>query len=365
MKSTASFAHSQRCCFYRLPALSLARRSFSTATPRLHKDDESTAVWKLTQEDVSHYWTGYLATRPKYTDAFYNHIYHYHAAHSQSAPPGFTIAHDVGAGPGQVSAKLAQRFSHVVVSDNNKNHVDYAKHFLATCGVPASRLSFAVAKGEDLGATYPHASADLVVSALMFPLMETTAALRSFRSLLKPGGTLAVWFYGRAHFAEVEYAGRCQPLLDRIINHHFSGVIAGEGSPEHTAGWKHVADGIASWLDYIPFAEETWGCVERHKWNTQWTSLGFFGNEACNFPVQPISSVTPAEIVVEREDRGLWRKDWDVDQLREFVDYIYPFQRMDQDSVKPLWAQLGSEMGGLHARRAFSWPVVLILATRK
>ncbi|RAQ50058.1 hypothetical protein AFGD_011945 [Aspergillus flavus] len=363
MKLTASFAHSRCYPFRRLAVPYRTRRQFSTATIHLNKDD-SANVWTLTQEDVSHYWKGYLATRPKYTDTFYNLIYDYHASHSQSSLPPFSVAHDVGAGPGQVSAKLAQRFSHVVVSDNNENHVNYAKHFLSTTSVPPSRFSFAVAKGEDLGCKYPPASADLVVSALMFPLMDTMSALRSFHTLLKPGGTLAVWFYGRAHFAELEYAGLCQPLLDRIINHHFSGVITG-GSPEHTAGWKHVADGIASWLDYIPFAEENWGFVERHKWNTKWTSLGFFGNEACDFSVEPRSSVTDTDTVIERDDRSLWRKDWDVGQLREFVRYIYPFQGMEEEYVKPLWAQLEREMGGLHARRAFSWPVVLILATRK
>ncbi|GAB1195204.1 hypothetical protein APSETT444_004459 [Aspergillus pseudonomiae] len=364
MKLTTSFAHLRRCHPRHLSALYYTRRPFSTATTHLNKDDDSANVWNLTQEDVSHYWRGYLATRPKYTDAFYDLIYNYHASHSQPKPPSFSIAHDVGAGPGQVSAKLAQRFSHVVVSDNNENHVNYAKHFLSNTSVPASRFSFAVEKGEDLGSKYPPASADLVVSALMFPLMDTMSALRSFHALLKPGGTLAIWFYGRAHFAELEYAGLCQPLLDRIINHHFSGVIAG-GGPEHTAGWKHVADGIASWLDYIPFANEDWGSVERHKWNAEWTSLGFFGNEACNFAVEPRSSVTDAEVVIDRDDRCLWRKDWDVGQLREFVQYIYPFQGMEEESVKPLWAQLEREMGGLHARRAFSWPVVLILATRK
>ncbi|OGM39984.1 hypothetical protein ABOM_011336 [Aspergillus bombycis] len=325
MKVTASVAYLRRCHSRRLSALYRTRRHFSTTTTHLNKDDDSANVWKLTQEDVSHYWRGYLATRPKYTDTFYNLIYNYHASHPDSKPPSFSIAHDVGAGPGQVSAKLAQRFSHVVVSDNNENHVNYAKNFLSSTSVPASRFSFDVEKGENLGSKYLLASADLVVSALMFPLMDTMSALRSFHALLKPGGTLAIWFYGRAHFAELEYAGLCQPLLDGIINHHFSGVIAG-GGPEHNAGWKHVADGIASWLDYIPFAKEDWGSVERHKWNAKWTSLGFFGNEACNFAVEPRSSVTDTEVVIERDDRNLWRKDWDVGQLREFVRYIYLFR---------------------------------------
>lgn len=341
-------------------------RNLSAGTSRLRpdsKEDDSTNVWKLTQEDQARYWKGYLSTRPKYTDAFYDLIYNYHASHSKT--PSFDVAHDVGAGPGQVSVKLAEKFQNVVVSDNNENHVDYARYFLSQqTHVPASRFSYDVALGEELGTKYPSSSADLVVCALMFPLMDTATALRSFRTVLKPHGTLAVWFYGRAHFSEPEYAATCQPVLDAIINHHFGGVIKG-GGKEHTAGWKRAADGIASWLDYIPFARDEWTAVQRHKWNTEWTQLGFFGQDACNFPVEPKSEVKDGEVVIERQDRNLWRKDWDLVQLRQFVQHIFPFNETDDEPVKPLWAELEKKMGGAHAQRSFSWPVVLVLASKK
>ncbi|EGD95847.1 hypothetical protein TESG_03311 [Trichophyton tonsurans CBS 112818] len=241
----------------------------------------SESVWGL-KENNPDYWEGYLSTRPVYGDKFYNSIYEYHAAHAGSSPASFSIAHDVGAGPGQVSAQLARKFSHVVVST-----------------------------GEELAAKFPLASADLVVCPLMFPLMDCNAALTSFQSLLKPNGTLAIWFYSRVHFSEPEYAQTCQPLLDRIINHHYGREIQGNG-PEHSAKWKPVADQIASWLDNVPFAEAEWHSVERWKWNRSWTDMGFFTQGACDFKVEPTSCVGEKEKVIEIEDRNFWRKDWDV-----------------------------------------------------
>ncbi|RAL12392.1 class I SAM-dependent methyltransferase [Aspergillus homomorphus CBS 101889] len=325
---------------------------------------DTTNVWKLNVNDEARYWRGYLSTRPKYSNEFYNLIYDYHSAHSKS----FAVAHDVGAGPGQVSAKLAERFAHVVVSDNNANHVDYARYMLlgdTQQRQQQPRFSFTVAKGEELGDRYPPGSADLVACPLMFPLMETEAALQSFAQLLKPGGTLAIWFYGRAHFAEpTATSTRCQPLLDAIIDHHFASVIQGQG-PAHRAGWKRAADGIASWLDYIPFAPTDWAAVERHKWNAGWATLGFFGNRACDFPVEPVSRVAPTETIRDIEDRQLWRRDWTIHELKMFVEHIFPFRHFDEEAVRPLWAQLQAEMGGGHIQHVFSWPAVLVLASRR
>ncbi|KAL4742419.1 S-adenosyl-L-methionine-dependent methyltransferase [Aspergillus similis] len=326
-------------------------------------------VWKLTQQDHSSYWTGYLSTRPKYTDSFYNLIYNHHAAHSQNGgppAPTLSVAHDVGAGPGHVAAKLATRFSHVVVSDNNASHLEYAKRFLSRSSIPQSSFSYVSSRAEEFSLKDPGkaGSADLVACALTFPLLDTLPALQSFYTLLRPGGTLAIWFYGRAHFAEPEYARPCQPLLDEIIDHHYAGVIQGHGS-EHLAQWKCVAERIACWLDYIPFSETEWANVTRYKWNTSWAELGFFTERACGCPLDALpSGINEGEIVIEQEDRKMWEMSWDVNGLREFVKYIFPFERMDDEPVRPLWTRLEREVGP-GQRRLFSWPAVLILATKK
>ncbi|EFQ99571.1 hypothetical protein MGYG_02583 [Nannizzia gypsea CBS 118893] len=340
---------------------------FSSAAS-LHQNQkaasESESVWGLKKNNPD-YWEGYLSTRPSYGDEFYNRIYKYHASHAGSSPASFSVAHDVGAGPGQVSAQLARRYSHVVVSDVCENHLEYARHYLsADAGLPPSQFTYSVSTGEELGAKFPRASADLIVCPLMFPLMDRDAALESFQSLLKPNGTLAVWFYSRAHFSEPEYAQTCQPLLDRIINNHYAREIQGNG-PEHSAKWKPVADSIASWLDDIPFVDGQWHSVERWKWNSSWTNMGFFTQDACDFKLEPTSSVGEKDKVIKIEDRGLWRKDWDAGQLRKFVRHLCPFRDLDEKPTEQTWTELTKAMGGAQAKRAFSWPLVLILASRK
>ncbi|EEQ31210.1 putative trans-aconitate 3-methyltransferase [Microsporum canis] len=350
--------------FFRPRQCTQLRKSFTSAAARQQRAArDGDNVWELKHNDRD-YWEGYLSTRPTYSEDFYERIYRYHASHAGPSSSSFSVVHDVGAGPGQVSAQLARRFSHVVVSDTSENHLDYARHSLSSMdGIPASRFAYCVSTGEELSSKFPPSSADLIVCPLMFPLMDTKAGLESFQALLKPNGTLAIWFYSRAHFAEPEYARACQPLLDRIINHHYAGEIQGSG-PQHSAKWKPVADGIASWLDNVPFVEENWHSVERWKWNKSWTEMGFFTQAACDFKLEPTSSVGAKDKVFEIEDRNLWRKDWDVSQLRKFVGHLFPFAHMDEKPVEQTWTDLTREMGGAQARRAFSWPLVLILVSK-
>ncbi|EGE07709.1 hypothetical protein TEQG_06692 [Trichophyton equinum CBS 127.97] len=250
----------------------------------------SESVWGL-KENNPDYWEGYLSTRPVYGDKLQQHL-------RVPRRPCRVIASLVlncprrgcRAGPGISPAR---------------------SQVLPCCRERPQREPSRVSTGEELAAKFPPASADLVVCPLMFPLMDCNAALTSFQSLLKPNGTLAIWFYSRVHFSEPEYAQTCQPLLDRIINHHYGREIQGNG-PEHSAKWKPVADQIASWLDNVPFAEAEWHSVERWKWNRSWTDMGFFTQGACDFKVEPTSCVGEKEKVIEIEDRNFWRKDWDV-----------------------------------------------------
>ncbi|PYH47507.1 FAD/NAD(P)-binding domain-containing protein [Aspergillus saccharolyticus JOP 1030-1] len=141
---------------------------------------------------------------------------------------------------------------------------------------PSSRFSFTVSRGEDLSAQYPAASANLVVCTLVSPLLDTQAALQSIHHLLKPGAMLAIWFYGRVHFADPA-AARCQRLLDAIVEHH-SGVV--------------IAADRAGWAD-----------------------MGFISRTSCGvgFPVEPAASRAGRhERVVKVEDCQLWRKEWTV-----------------------------------------------------
>jgi hypothetical protein len=72
--------------------------------------------------------------------------------------------------------------------------------------------------------------------------------------------------------------------------------------------------------------------------------------------------------VIELEDRNLWKKDWTACKVRQFVRFIFPFPfsfDLHDKAVEAVWSDLEQEMGGPEARRALSWPAVLILAAKK
>ncbi|KAI9640845.1 hypothetical protein NHQ30_010686 [Ciborinia camelliae] len=118
-----------------------------------------------TDQSEDDYWRAYEATRTKYAeDSFLNIVYDYL---SSTASTSFTKAHDVGCGFGVGASELATRFAHVVASDNNGSSLDAAHRFLVPNpdSQDSDRLTFALCKGEELGAHHVPQSADLKKAA--------------------------------------------------------------------------------------------------------------------------------------------------------------------------------------------------------
>ncbi|MCJ1374634.1 hypothetical protein MMC20_005866 [Loxospora ochrophaea] len=322
--------------------------------------EDSENFWKVEADD-SAFWDAYVSTRPNYSPSFYGLMYAHHAAHSSS----FAVAHDVGCGAGQVAAELTSRFAHVVASDNNDTHLTVARRRLAASG--NSRVSYTLSKGEDLASKHPSSSVDMIAAAECMVLMDSDEGLASFAKLLKPGGTLATWFYGRPTFSEPAYAAKCQPLLDEIMVRNWRKVIQGSG-PARQSGFKRAADGMASWLDYVQFSPEIWTDVKRIKWNPQGT-LPFFGKEACGFDVQAVSNIGKGENVVSQEDLEFWKNNWDAAGVKKYMSVLFPgFKEAIGDGdadIDRLFEELTEAMGTEGEVRQFTWPCVLVLATRR
>ena len=355
----------------RLRDLSLSRHVLSPSSSRskfrLASDKtmppaqltDSSNVWKLDSNDVA-YWDHYLATRPKYSLPFFEPMYAYHATHGSS----FHTAVDVGTGCGQAVPKLAERFTHIIASDNNSAHISEARRRLAH--LSEKRVSFAVCAGEDLAARYPPASVDFVAAAECMPLMDADNAVAGFARLLRPGGTLAMWFYGRPRFAEPAFVATCQPLLDRILDCSFRKVVSG-GGPAKRAAWQRAMRGMNSWLDDVRLPEMQWFDVRRRKWNTH-AEMPFFGKEACDFEVESVCRVGAGEEVSEIRDDRFWEMKWDFAGLREFVEASFPGFKEMQDGdpeIQRLLGEIKVEMDGEKHVRRFTWPAVQILAARK
>ena len=306
------------------------------------------------------YWNDYLAARPHYDQAFYQSIYYYHQSHN-----GLTkMAHDVATGPGQVAAELSGHFDHVVASDINATHLAVAEHRLGSL-VSSQRVSLLRCSAEEIADEYPPCSADLIAAAECFGLVDASKALRAFSTVLKPNGTLAIWFYGRPIFAEPEYAAKCQPLLASILDLSFAKIVKG-GGPQHKAAMKRASDRMASFLDDVELNSDVWHDVERRKWNPKHPML-FYGPEACDFDITPSSAIGAEEKVAETQDAGFWERRWDVADVRRFVLASLPAanETILDERLDSKYRELEREMGGEGAVRKITWPVVLILASKK
>ncbi|KAL9119055.1 MAG: hypothetical protein Q9187_004394 [Circinaria calcarea] len=335
-------------------------------------DSDDGNFWRVDSGSEDAYWDAYEATRPNYADSsFCEHMYTYHTSKSSlptasfAVSPSFGVAHDVGCGSGVASGEFARRFQHVIASDNNASSLDAARRRL-TVTLPANKLSFLECRGEELVLYHPPQSADFIGAAECLPLMDAPIALSGFARLLKPGGTLAIWFYGRPHFSEPEYKASCQLLFDFIMDRSFAKVIKG-GGPERKAAWKKAADGMASWLDYLDFSTGQWELVQRWKWNSKSAKMGFFGPEACDFNIEPTSSIGETDEVIEKEDSEMWKGTWNVQGVKNFVKVSFPNfkEKVEADSeIERCFGKLTEAMGGEDAVRSYTWPVVLILATR-
>lgn len=320
---------------------------------------DSSNVWKLETDDPA-YWDLYLSTRPDYSAQFFEQMYAYHSLHCCS----FDVAIDVGTGCGQSVPKLATHFAHVIATDNNSAHVDEARRRLAH--LSNLNVSFGVCAGEDLASQYSHASVNFIAAAECMPLMDLDVAVSNFAQLLNPGGTLAMWFYGRPRFAEPEFVGPCQPLLDRILDCCFRKVVSGGGQAKRTA-WQKAMRGMNSWLDDVQLQERQWGDVKRRKWNTH-AEMPFFGRDACDFEIERLNRIGKGEEVSEIRDDVFWEKKWKFAGLKDFIGASFPGTKEMQDDdaeIQDLLKQLRSEMGGGEEVRKFTWPAVLILASRK
>ncbi|KAL8744212.1 MAG: hypothetical protein Q9190_003519 [Brigantiaea leucoxantha] len=310
------------------------------------------------------YWDRYLAARPEYDQPFYQCIYDYHQSHN-----GLTeTALDVGTGPGQVAAELSSRFSRVIATDINTTHLSVAEHRLGPLITSHNKkkVSLVQCSAEDTANTLAPCSTDLIAAAECLPLIDADRAIEAFSRVLKPHGTLAIWFYGRPIFAEPEFAKTCQPLLESILDLSFGKVIKKVEGPELRAGWKRATDRMASFLDDVDLRGDEWRDVERWKWNSE-HAMPFYGPEACDFEITSSSAVGPEEKVIERQEAGFWERRWDLEGVKRFVQVNLPtFDEKSRDErVESKYQELEVAMGGEGAIRKITWPVVLILASKK
>ncbi|CAO2648462.1 Nn.00g077290.m01.CDS01 [Neocucurbitaria sp. VM-36] len=310
------------------------------------------------------FWKSYVQARPSPTEDFFDLIYEYHQSHGDSRTD---IAHDVGTGPGNIAARLATRFNHVVGSDINESVLDAAPYILPD--EILKRMTFVHSPAEALAQKTPaqvggQGTTDLITVSECMPLLDETTALKAFHKLLRPGGTLGIYFYGPAVFVDGD-VDKCNTIYDKIATRicTFNQPMKGTpGFPFHL----RAAEALISEMDSIPMPAEDWESVERHKWNTD-HSLLFNSKAGFDFDFSRVDRRTKDEVTKETINRNFWGNEWSIDNVKSYLDSLYPNYR---DKAGARYAELETMFGELHAamggeKRKVTFPVVLILATKK
>lgn len=199
----------------------------------------------------------------------------------------------------------------------------------------------------------------MITAANCVGMMDMDEAFVGFAEMLKPGGTLAVWEYGRPIFMG-EGEERCQEIFNEIWKKTFeltSPPGCGPSEPDYTMA--------ASWYDNVAFPAETWKDVRRVKWNwdrpMNFIVEGYFETKA-----EWVSKVGPDEEVERYIDRAFWAKEGcGIEWARGFVGAKFSTKRKPEGFetvLEPMWEELEAAMGG---KMRIGWPVVLLLATRR
>lgn len=335
---------------------------------------KATSFWSSAAFDAD-YWETYLSYRPKYSTDFYKQILFYHRAHQLTSNTSASIAHDVGTGPGQVAAYFSEHFSHVVASDPNQPHLDFASTQLLpneqTLG--QSQVSLLNCKGEEIAQHCPANSAHLITVAECMPLLDASAALAAWHTVLRPNGTLAIWFYGRPSFVPSDEsnspftqadAALCNQIFNALATHAWRPIYQmGKLKPGYTGVFRSLTM-MDSQLDNVSLDPNIWCDVQRIKFNPDLPMS--MSDSADIMDITPVSHIHPSEKVTGINDRTFWSEAWTADGLRNFLTInMPPGAYKEDDAMKQWWRDLQQAMGGSDIRRNVTWSCVLILATKR
>ncbi|KAG9234295.1 S-adenosyl-L-methionine-dependent methyltransferase [Amylocarpus encephaloides] len=287
-------------------------------------------------------WADYIEHRPMYPTSFWERVYTYHAQSSNN----WGIAHDVGAGAGIASEELANRFQHVIVSDPNDGYVDIASRRLRRFGFPPNKFAFLQEGAEE--SSVRSQKVDLLTICEAWHWTDVPRAMDSFARQVKPGGTLAISFYGMPQFIGNE---RAQRVWDEIIDiwahrlHKVGGILE--------RGVRYMSAG----LDAVPLSSKYWepgakritidtGCkMKPLSMNLNIAPKGIGGSDMLE--------------LVENDRDWLYKKD--IVWLKGFFATLLP--RVMEEEIQELWTEVESAVDG--GEFVISWPLEQVLATRR
>jgi trans-aconitate 3-methyltransferase len=321
------------------------------------------SLWQHRDQD---FWKLYLSVRPKYPSAFYDRILEYHDSVGNGSKEK---AYDIGTGPGQVAEVLTKHFNHVIATDISGSHLEAARLRLTT-SIEAGKASIVPCLGEDLAEHVSPESGDLITVAECMPLIDPEKGVDGWGTVLKPGGTLAIWFYGRPLFVSTTdptaLDDKCNAIYSDIVDKLFRRALHPRDDPSKV-NTSRASICMHNWLDNVKLDSSSWENVRRHKWNPDYELSFYDPSLGGAMEVPKVSNIGPHEKYTQELDRGFWGENWGIEEVKTFVKCNLPAfgPWMGEQEYVELFAKLEGTMGGSGAKRRITWPVVLILATRK
>lgn len=291
-----------------------------------------------TKEGV--HWGEYLAYRPVYPASFYKRIYDYH---SRKPGANWSVAHDVGAGCGVVSAQLTHRFGSVIVSDPNDGYVDLARKILVQdSGIPKSKLFFLQESAEET--SVDPASVDLLTACECIHWTDTHASLREFHRQLKPRGTLVITHYGVPRIVANSAAQKA-----------WMAIWAYHSTKATSALFERVFRLCNMGLEGLRFPPSDWKNVRRMYINTHGTLEPFIFNNRIG-----ASCVTIAEERVWQETDEDWCDVQGIEWMKGYFSTWMP--KIPETEIQHLWQKLEIALGG--GKVNIEFPVAMIFGTK-
>jgi ubiquinone/menaquinone biosynthesis C-methylase UbiE len=165
----------------------------------------------------------YTRFRPRYPSALFEYL--------ASIAPKKETAWDCATGTGQAAVELARHFRQVVATDASAEQIANAEMH--------SRVDYRIATAENSG--LDPASIDLVTVAQALHWFDLQDFYAEVKRVLKAGGILAVWTYGKMEFDDQK--------IRSVLGHYYFDTVGPYWPPER----KLVEEGYRS-VDF-PFFE--------------------------------------------------------------------------------------------------------------
>lgn len=295
------------------------------------------------------YWESYRKGRPYFPDSFFERIFKYHAENGGK----FDLVHDAGAGGGVHSARLAERFNKVLVTDDSPSNIATAKlHLLGP------KYEFRAAKLEDTVDLEP-GSVDMVYASTMLHYTDIPRALEAVGHQLRPGGSFAVPCSGQCIFKDPGLQQRFTSLFNTGANE----AVEKFGDwllpllELNASGYDSVAlpqtyfrpDSIRLKLNDLPDATLGYGIFYEMLVPPELREKS---------PI--VSRVSHNEEVIFEADDD-WRFEGDTSMVRSMIA-SFPFD-LETSEMERLWKEVEDYIDGRPVEG--HWVIHLLLATRR